>query len=187
MLYEIININSLFRCFLTFSSTSLLLIVYAVQNGYSLGRFFEGAWVAGLPNSVSYVIYLFLAVLLTRVCIGISKYLGKDEFKAGEVVSIEYANNSFLPSYLGYFFVGLSISSSDTLWFVYGIVFVFTFVSQALYFNPLFLLCGFNFYNVTTKNGTTIFLISPKRYKKPDDIDIPVVYRINNYTFIERI
>ena len=31
-----------------------------------------------------------------------------------------------------------------------------------------------------------IFLISRHQYKKPDEIDISVAYRINNYTFIER-
>jgi hypothetical protein len=112
--------------------------------------------------------------------------LGKDEFKAGKVASIEHANNSFLPSYLGYFFVALSIGNWETLWFVYGVLFVFTFLSQALYFNPLFLLFGYEFYNIATKNGTAIFLISKERYKKPDDIQIPLAYRINNYTFIER-
>ncbi|ATD28653.1 hypothetical protein FORC55_2669 [Vibrio cholerae] len=87
---------------------------------------------------------------------------------------------------MGYFFVALSIGNWETLWFVYGVLFVFTLLSQALYFNPLFLLFGYEFYNITTKNGTAIFLISRERYKKPDDIEIPVAYRINNYTFIEQ-
>ncbi|MBE0354513.1 hypothetical protein PPHE_a2181 [Pseudoalteromonas phenolica O-BC30] len=100
--------------------------------------------------------------------------------------SIEHANNSFLPSYLGYFFVALSISNWETLFFVYGVLFIFTFLSQALYFNPLFLLFGFEFYNIKTKNGTAIFLISRNKYKKPNEIDIEKAHRINNYTFIER-
>jgi len=87
---------------------------------------------------------------------------------------------------LGYFFVALSINNCETLWFVYGVLFVLTYLSQALYFNPLFLLFSYEFYNIKTKNGTAIFLISKERYKKPDDIQIPLAYRINNYTFIER-
>ncbi|MCR3894823.1 hypothetical protein NUK31_17555 [Aeromonas caviae] len=130
--------------------------------------------------------YLLIPILSTGVSILLSNKLGKDEFKAGEVGSIEHANNSFLPSYLGYFFVALSIGNCETLWFVYGVLFAFTFLSQALYFNPLFLLFGYEFYNITTKNGTAIFLISRQRYKKPDDIQIKVANRINNYTFIER-
>ncbi|MGS0534495.1 hypothetical protein [Pseudoalteromonas sp. SaAl2] len=138
------------------------------------------------PNFVSYLIYLAIPILLTGVSILLSKLLGSDAFKKGEVGSIEHANNSFLPSYLGYFFVALSISNWETLGFVYGVLFIFTFLSQALYFNPLFLLFGFEFYNIKTTNGTAIFLISRNKYKKPDEIDIEKAYRINNYTFIER-
>lgn len=184
------NCNKLFRLLLTLNATSLLVIIFLVQKSYTLDHFVSGAswlsWVATLPNFFSYLVYLLIPILSTWGSIRLSAKLGKDEFKVGDVVSIEHANNSFLPSYLGYFFVALSISNWETLVFVYGILFVFTFLSQALYFNPLFLLFGYEFYNITTKNGTAIFLISCHKYKKPDDIQISVAYRINNYTFIER-
>ena len=183
-------INTAFRVLLTINATSLLVIIFLVQKGVTLGHFLDGidclGWIIALPNAVSYLFYLAIPIISTRLSIWLSKYLGKDEFKVGEVVSVEHANNSFLPSYLGYFFVALSIGNWETLWFVYGVLFVFTFLSQALYFNPLFLLFGYEFYNITTKNHTAIFLISKEHYKKPDDIQIPLAYRINNYTFIER-
>jgi len=181
--------NIAFRLLLTLNATLLLVIIFLVQKGYSLGYFLgctEGLeWVSQLPNAVSYGVYVLIPVLLTGLSILLSPGLGKDEFKAGETVSIEYANNSFLPSYLGYFFVALSISNWETLWFVYGVLFVFTYLSQALYFNPLFLLFGYEFYNITTKSGRAIFLISRHRYSKPDEVEIPLAYRINNYTFLE--
>jgi hypothetical protein len=124
--------------------------------------------------------------VLTGLSIALSSSLGRDSFKAGEVESIEHANNSFLPSYLGYFFVALSVPNVETLIFVYGVLFVFTFLSQALYFNPLFLLFGFEFYNIRTKNGASIFLISRQRYKTPHEIEVATANRINDYTFIER-
>lgn len=183
-------INTAFRFLLTCNATSLLVIIFLVQKGYTLSHFFGDTvwlgWTLMLPNAVSYLFYLLIPILSTGFSIWISKYLGRDAFKAGEVSSIEHANNSFLPSYLGYFFVALSIGNWETLWFVYGVLFVFTFLSQALYFNPLFLLFGYEFYNITTNNGTAIFLISRERYKNPEDIQIPMAYRINNYTFIER-
>lgn len=179
--------NFLFRLLLTFNATSLLLLIYLVQKGLTLAKLFPGCTkVVAWPSMVSYLLYFCVPLLLTGLSIWISKYLGRDEFKKGEVESIEHANNSFLPSYLGYFFVALSISNEETLWFVYGVLFIFTFLSQALYFNPLFLLFGFEFYNIKTSNGTAIFLISRSKYKKPDEIDIAKAYRINNYTFIER-
>lgn len=182
--------NTAFRLLLTFNATSLLVIIFLVQKGYSLGYlFFQKnifGWVGGLPNIVSYLFYVFVPVLLTWVSLTLSSKLGKDEFKKRSIVSIEQANNSFLPSYLGYFFVALSVGNWEVLTFVYGVLFVFTFFSQALYFNPFFLIFGYEFYNVKTNNGTVIFLISRHKYRMPSDVEISKTYRINNYTFIER-
>lgn len=184
--------NLVFRLILTFNATSLLLIIFLVQKEYTLGYFFTSCPfipclpdLADLPNHISYTLYLSVPIILTGISVILSTWLGKDSFGPGQIVSIEHANNSFLPSYLGYFFVALSIGNWETLSFVYGILFVFTFLSQALYFNPLFLLFGFDFYNITTKNGSVIFLISRQSYKIPTDIEIPQARRINNYTFIE--
>lgn len=176
-----------FRLLLTFNATSLLVIIFLVQNSCTLGYFFpQYASLATLPNFISYISYILVPILLTGVSIKLSSRLGKDPYDKGDVIDIEHANNSFLPSYLGYFFVALSIGNWEALIFVYGVLFVFTFLSQALYFNPLFLLYGFEFYNIKTKRGAAIFLISRHKYKTPDEIDIPEANRINNYTFIER-
>jgi len=182
-----IDLNFAFRVLLTFNATSLLIIVYCVQKGITLTYFFPGIpWADKIPNAASYALYLLIPILLTGVSLRLSSFLGKDEFKQGQVESIEHANNSFLPSYLGYFFVALSVSNWETLFFVYGVLFIFTLRSQALYFNPLFLLYGYEFYNITTTSKASIFLISREKYKTPSDIAIAKAFRINNYTFIER-
>lgn len=179
--------NFAFRLLLTLNATSLLAIIFLVQKGQTLGKFFlQYQHLAALPNAISYIVYVLVPILLTGLSILLSSKLGRDSFKPGEIAGIAHANNSFLPSYLGYFFVALSVDSWETFAFVYGVLFVFTFLSQALYFNPLFLLFGFEFYNITTKNGAAIFLISRQCYKTPAEIDISTAYRINNYTFIER-
>jgi len=184
--------NLVFRLLLTFNATSLLVIIFLVQKGHTLLYFFTKCpylpyhpEFVDLPNYYSYALYLLVPIILTGISILLSSLLGKDSFQSGDIVSIEHANNSFLPSYLGYFFVALSIANWETLWFVYGVLFMFTFRSQALYFNPIFLLFGFDFYNITTKNGAVVFLISRHSYKTPVSITIPQVSRINNYTFIE--
>lgn len=179
--------NFAFRLLLTFNATSLLVIVFLIQKGYTLGHFFPGcSFLIDWPNAYSYLVYLLVPILLTLLSIILCPFLGSDDFKKGDITNIEHANNSFLPSYLAYFFVALSINNWETLAFVYGILFIFTFLSQALYFNPLFLLLRFEFYNITTKNGAAIFLISREHYKTPTDIEIKAAHRINNYTYIER-
>jgi len=179
--------NIAFRLLLTFNATSLLVIIFLVQKGYTFGHLFTGCQhLADLPRALSYFVYLLIPIMLTWLSIFLSSFLGRDSFDSGIIKTIEHANNSFLPSYLGYFFVALSVSNGEALLFVYGILFVFTFLSQALYFNPLFLLFRFEFYNITTTNGASIFLISRHVYKIPSEIDINVAYRINNYTYIEK-
>lgn len=172
----------IFRVILTFNATSLLILIYLVQKGITIPLLIELNW----PNLVSYGLFSLIPFLLTLLSIWFSQYLGFDDFKKGQINSIEHANNSFLPSYLGYFFVGLSLENLETFLFVYVVLFVFTFLSQALYFNPLFLLFKFDFYNIKTVEGAAIFLISKKKYKLPSEIEIKKAFRINNYTFIER-
>lgn len=183
-------INIVFRLLLTFNATSLLVIIFLVQKGYVLSCFIVNesyfGWLKSLPNAASYSLYLLIPLVFTKISIVLSSKLGRDEFKQGDVVGIEHANNSFLPSYLGYFFVALSVGNWETLIFVYGVLLVFTFLSQALYFNPLFLIFGYEFYNITTKNGAAIFLISRRKYKTPSETIISTAFRINNYTFIEK-
>lgn len=183
-------LNIAFRLLLTFNATSLLVIVFLVQKKYTIGYFSQGIsalhFTCEMPNFFSYITYLMVPLMMTGLSTLLSASLGKDTFSSGQVVCIEYANNSFLPSYLGYFFVALSISNWSTLFFVYGVLFAFTFLSQALYFNPLYLVYGYEFYNVKTRNGALIFLISRCKYKTPGEVIIQSASRINNYTFIER-
>lgn len=178
--------NIVFRVLLTLNSTFLLVIVYLVKHGIVLNDYLVFGEYSFDPHPlVSFFIYMIIPVSMTGVSIFLSRFLPKNSFKANEVKSISHANNSFLPSYLGYFFVALSIENFNVLIFIYATLFVFTFLSQALYFNPLFLVYGYDFYNIETRNGATVFLISKGNYKKPLDVEINSASRINNYTFIE--
>ena len=69
------------------------------------------------------------------------------------------ADNEFLPVYLGYFFVSLSIADCYTMAAVYVLVFIFTYLSQTQYFNPVYLLFGYHYYHVLTPKGTNVFVI----------------------------
>ncbi|WP_255283843.1 hypothetical protein [Flavobacterium glycines] len=140
-----------------------------------------------LPNYVSYLIYFFVPIVLTYISLYISKFLGNSNISKGSIIEVENANNAFLPSYLGYFFVALSVNNSETLIFVFAILFVFTFLSQTLYFNPLFLIFGYHFYNISTNNKAKLFVITKNEINKVDDIEFTQLKRINNFTFIDKI
>lgn len=168
------------KLLLTFSSTSMVLFIYQIKSPI-IFRDLSGACRYLL------LIAIFIALIaITQIALWVSSFLSRDVFTKGSVAAIENANNTFLPSYLGYFFVALSVSDDLTLVFVYIIIFLFTCFSQALYFNPIFLLLGYKFYNVTTKKGTVVFLVSKNNFRAPDDVEINTAYRINNYTFLEK-
>ena len=140
----------------------------------------------GAPNYISYIIYSLVPIISTYFSLVLTNFLSTDTIQRGSIVEVEQANNVFLPSYLGYFFVALSVPNCDTLFFVFFILFVFTFLSQTLYFNPLFLFFGYNFYNISTSNNIKIFIVSKKTIKNPNDIEFTKLKRINNFTFIDK-
>ena len=181
-------INLLFRLFLTFNATSLILVVYLVKSQKTLH--FLHPLLENVPHFVSYAIYFCIPVLLTFFRLLLSRKLIDESIEAEQGVSaikeIEQANNAYLPSYLGYFFVALSVPNCDTLIFIFAILFLFTFLSQTLYFNPLFLIFGYHFYYLTTATNIKIFLITKKELKDPSKLNFPKLKRINDFTFIDK-
>ncbi len=171
--------NKLYKLFLAFNSTYLIIIVYLINKSYVLNILDKK------PNYYSHILFVFLPVLLTSLSFVLLLFLDKDEIKKENVLDVELANNTFLPTYLGYFFVSLSISNTDTLIFIFLIIYVFTFLSQTLYFNPIFLLFRYNFYFLTNSDNVKIFLITKKKIKHPKEFNFMHLKRINDYTFID--
>ncbi|MHA6253216.1 hypothetical protein ACXYMZ_14990 [Oceanobacillus sp. CAU 1775] len=189
----------MYRLLLTFNSTSLIIVIFFVKEQVTIQWSNKLSFV---PDVVSYALYFCLPIIFTLISLILAKFLAKDSlekteksiksengqeqtFKISKIIEVEQANNAFLPSYLGYFFVALSVPYYETLIFIFLVLFLFTFFSQTLYFNPLFLLFGYHFYYLTTVNRTKIFLITRKSLKNPDDINLPKLRRINNFTFID--
>lgn len=171
-------IQWVYKLLLTFNATSLILVVYFIKEQYYF------YWLDKFPVWVSYIICIICPVVTTGISLLLKKLLSYDSIEK-QPLDIEQANNLFLPSYLGYFFIAVSVSTTETLWFIYFILFVFTYCSQAMYFNPIFLIFGYQFYNVTTADNVKIFLISKKQIKTTKGLVFPTLKRINNFTFID--
>jgi hypothetical protein len=172
--------NFLIRLILTASSVSFFGIVFLFYNEkyhykQELGTFW---WII-------IVIYLSLPFIATGLALLLCKLLSSDHLTNAK--SIETSNNDFLANYLSFFFVALSIDAKNMIlfWVVFGMTLLFTFVSRVSYFNPMFLIFGFNFYYIETSDSVKVMLISRKKLKKPSDLDTTTAKRINNYTFIE--
>lgn len=170
----------LYRLFLAFNSTYLIVVVYLIKERYYLSCLEKLNCIY-----VSWILFILFPIMLTALSFYIAKYLPKDSISQKSIIEIELANNNFLPTYLGYFFVSLSVNNTSTLIVVFLMIYVFTFLSQTLYFNPIFLLFGYHFYFIKTDKNIKIFLITKKHLKNPGDIGFDNLKRINNYTFID--
>lgn len=169
----------LYQLFLAFNSTYLIVVIYLVKEKYRFN------FLNSLPKFISWILFISIPIVLTAISFLIARRLPKDQLKNTTVQEIELANNNFLPTYLGYFFVSLGVNDIPTLVVVFSIIYVFTFLSQTLYFNPIFLLFGYHFYFIKTSQNIKIFLITKKKLKVPGNEGFNNLKRINNYTFID--
>lgn len=169
-------VNFIFQFVLTANATSWMIVVYGISKQWSFWIF--PAWLTGL-------ILLAIPILLSLVSIALTWLLGQDSITNCEECVL--ADHDFLSIYLGYFFIALSIDDFITLCFVYVITFLFTFLTKNQYFNPIFLLFGYHFYNIVTAQGTRVFVIARgKVIRNAKDIQFAELRRINDTTYIAR-
>ena len=127
-----------------------------------------------------------IILIFTFICLQ-SKVILKKGSIEGNIIDISLANDSYMANYLGYFFVALSLSKDWViLGVVYAIVFVFTYKSQSLFYNPLFLLFGYNFYYIHDQEGMKVFVISKKKdIRSCENLSFSRVRKVNDFTFID--
>lgn len=169
----------IYQLFLAFNSTWLIVVVYLIKEKYIFN------FLDNYSIYFSWSLFILIPIILTALSFIIANKLPKDQLPNSSVNEIELANNNFLPTYLGYFFVSLGVNDVTTLIVVFVIIYIFTYLSQTLYFNPIFLLFGYHFYFIKASNNIKIFLITKKQLKIPREMGFQNLRRINNYTFID--
>lgn len=167
----------IFKILLTLSSTFLIATIYFIKQEYI---FF---CLNNNPKWVSYLIIALAPLFLSIITLCCKKFLSTACIESLPL-AIGDATNSFLPSYLGYFFVALSINSDQTFWWIFVILFLFVFHSQTIYFNPIFLIFRYKFYYVTTSTNKKIFVITKIELSEPNDLVNIKLKSINNFTYI---
>lgn len=179
--------KALYQWFLAFNSTFLIIVVFLVKENYIIKYLdnFLSLKSNMLSEIISWAIFILTPIIFTQISFSVAKKLEVAEIDKDQVAEIELANNSFLPTYLGYFFVSLGVNNIPTLIFVFLVIYIFTRFSQSLYFNPIFLIFGYQFYFIKTKNNVKIFIITKKQLKIPGQDGFNSLRRINDYTFID--
>ena len=172
-----------FKFFLTLNSLLLSLIVFLIKEEIVINSLHP--YLSSLPKIITYILYFVVIIIFTWLSLQLTNFLSVDTIEAGSISVVEPANDSFLPSYLGYFFVALSVPNIDVFFYVFGIIFIFIFYSRISYFNPIFFLFGFNFYYIMNNKNIKVLLITRRQLKEPKNAVFNNLKRINNYTFID--
>ena len=194
----------IFRFFLIINSLSLSFLVFTINKEITLEWIkpvfyniitlaiknnimteFIGDNFFKLLNLSSYIFYLICICILSIISIYLIRFLSSDSIEEDTLTNIEPANDAFLPSYLGYFFVALSVSDIEMFSVVFLIIAVFIYFSRISYFNPMLFIFGFKFFYVINSNNVKVLLITKKELKTTESARFDHLKRITNYTFID--
>ena len=165
----------LYKFILVVGATSWVVVFYGIKEEWTIFPFH--------PLLFSLML-LSAPIVLSAIGLILSLSLRKETF--GKCTDLEEADNSFLPTYLGYFFVGLGVERIQHLTFVYLMILIFVSVlaSRAKYFNPIFLLFGYRSYNAKSSQGTSVLLIVRQNLRNANEVNFDNLRRINDTTFI---
>lgn len=164
----------MYRMLLTFSATSWVIVLYGIKQNSTLRN---------ISQLLFCLILLIIPIITSILSLILANSFSNDNLNS--CIDVEYANSSFISIYLGYFFVGLSLENITQLIIVYALIFTFTHLSQAEYFNPIYLLFSYKFYHVTSAEGTKLFVITRKYLRNVKQVNFECLKRINETTFIE--
>lgn len=164
-------------------STSLLPSLYLIKSKYGI---------IAKPMCLNYVIYITFPLLLSLLMLRWFKIQPKDSINY-DIQRLAPVNNEYLPIYLGYIFVALSIPNPGdgridiiSLLVVYIMICLFVTFSKSLSFNPVFIIYGYGYYKVLTKSNIEVFIISKRKFnKQAEHITFPQLRKINEFVFFD--
>jgi len=175
-----------FKILSTISALTPAIFVYIITN-YTTKLNKDLVAIIADHETVFFLGYIILSVLiillLNRIFLRIVNAL--DDESMSNIKTVEPVNDNFLPTYLGYFFVSVSITSNWVFGYFMILVILFNLFSKVYFFNPSLLISGFKFYHLTSDKGVKILLISKDDLRSHKDVSSSNYKRINDFTFIK--
>lgn len=176
----------IFNPLATLNSICPFLIIYLIKNKdmkFIFHIFNKEIWnllINGLIILVSLFLFTGLILLLSKLLDSSSQIFEKN--------SISSAHETFIPAYLGFFFVALSVPDENYLTFgiVLFLILFFIYQTNGFFYNPLFILFGFKFYYISSENKKKILLITRRKdFNIISQDNYKKLFRINDFTFID--
>ena len=143
---------------------------------------------------IAYVLYFIVLIAFSFISIQFSfKYLDQDVIEREKVKEFEQANDFYLPIYLGYAFVAISLPTLKSFLLFFVLMLIVLARTRFFYFNPIFLVLGYKFYFIKQVDDSKILVISKKEIKTIDELfednkghvaDNIFLTKVNDYTFL---
>ncbi len=155
---------------------------------------FTEVFVTESVTYVAYVIYLIALLILSFFSIKFSfKYLDQNVIERKKVKEFEQANDFYLPIYLGYAFVAISLPTLKSFLLFFVLMLIVLARTRFFYFNPIFLVLGYKFYFIKQTDDSKILIILKKEIKTVEElfddgngslVDSISITKVNDYTFL---
>ena len=143
---------------------------------------------------IAYVIYFIALLFLSFFSIKFSfKYLDQDVIERKKVKEFDQANDFYLPIYLGYAFVAISLPTLKSFLLFFVLMLVVLARTRFFYINPIFLVLGYEFYFIKQIDDSKSLVISKKEIKTIDELfedgngdmrSYIALTKVNEYTFL---
>lgn len=196
--------KSVARMMLSISSFSGVLICYFLARGDSMLM----GWLVGMFTKNEGLIYtldkmliigLFIALAIVSIRFSIKYFSNTGGFNMLESRPLE---SVAIPTYVGLFVIAIEIAGMNINGEVYSwlsfkdvsatILLLLLFIlwrriEKIIYFNPVWLVGGYRFYEIRAADGNSYTLITKRDDMKiaKEPIKLDSLIRINNYTFME--
>lgn len=145
-------------------------------------------WEKGEVSGGQMALTLVALVLFSAVFTSLILWLHKKLSSSNETVktaSIRPAESTYLPIYISYFVIALNFYSLYSLFVITVILIYCMNKTKIFYFNPILLIFGYNFYEVTTDKGVSLLIITKiSNIKDKKILERQRFIRLNEFVFI---
>lgn len=182
--------NWLFKFLFSLSSFLGVIMFLLINRNINL-PFISFPQMIDLPSSFILILKYIFVFSLTAFFAKSILFLGKKFLeKEGSIENIEKIRpmeGQFLPVYIGLFVIALSFNDGLTIqaFFLIFVLFILWLCFETVsYFNPFFIIWGYRFYEIETKEKITSIIITKRKDIKHID-KFEDLTRLNNFTFLE--
>ena len=144
----------------------------------------EKGSVSGIQMGLVLVGLISFSTVFTCLILRLHKKLSSSN-ETVKIASVRPAESIYLPIYVSYFVIALNFYSLYSLFVITVILIYCMNKTKIFYFNPILLIFGYNFYEVTTDKGVSLLIIIKiSNIKDKKILERQRFIRLNEFVFM---